>query len=193
MFKKLTLVAMSVAALAAFAIPAVAQGAEITDSLGEPAQNITAFSTNTVTTSGGSSLECATVDLDLTRTGTGTYHGTGYAKGHINEGPTHLKHTCTIEPEGTIATVESVTVKDVHINGGGTGTAEFSFTFKVAGVLMCTSGGKVNLTYTPTSDEASVSGKIKGSENTAFGCPPESEITGDFTITDELGEPVVIH
>jgi len=202
MLKKLTLLAMSVAALIALAAPA-AQAANplITDSNGAAATTITALSTNTTTHMLGSKLECTTADLALTLT-TNTNNvaegsGTGDVTGTV-PAATHTGHCGT--SSGLVTEVTTVTVSNINLTKHGaetTGTATLSYTYdlRTGGtpgslVAECTFSGTVPVKKTGVNTINFV-GKIAKTGGTAF-CPIEGEITGDFSITDHLGLPVTI-
>jgi len=207
MLKKLTLLAMSVAALVALAAPA-AQAANplITGPLGEPVTKITALSTNTTThVPGGTKLECTTVDLRIHLTkntnNEAEGHGTGEGKGTPGaaEPAKHSGHCGT--SSGLIAEITTVTVSNINLTKHGTettGTATFTYTYDLRSgatpgslVAECTFSGTVPVKKTGA-DTINVIGKIAKTGGTAF-CPTEGEITGDFTLTDEeTGQPVVI-
>lgn len=207
MLKKLTLLAMSVGVLLAFAAPAAqATGPLITNSEGGTPTFITATSTNTITHTSVGTTECTTVDLTLhitknTNT-TAKGHGTGTATG-IPAGVGHTeKHTghCRIS-SGAIKEVTNITVSDIHLTKHGaetTGTASFSYTYDLrsatgAGLIAeCTWGGTVPVKKTG-GNTINVLGEITKTAGSAF-CPATGTITGDFTLTEDgTGRPVTIH
>jgi hypothetical protein len=190
MFKKMMLVAVSVAALVAFAAPAAQ--AVITDSNGNTATKITAEGTNVVTSSPQGELKCATVKLFLHLTNPPTtYSGTGTASGHVNEATPHQKVTCTVN--NIPVTINSITVNHVETDGAGGGTAAFSFTFTIGHVLMCNNVGEGAISYTPTTSTINLEGEMVGTENVGAGCPATSTIGGVFHVLDELKKPTSIH
>ena len=189
MIKKLTLLAaVAVTALVALAIPVAAQAEPIvTNSLGEDATELTAVSTNLKTTTAAGTLECGTVDLQLTG-GTGHYQGAGYAVGAgqgSHSGPCKSSSGLTLHVDSFEATIQ--------LNGGGTGTIDFTYTYRItspSGALHCdfnASGGAV--TYAPTSSEISISTSMTGS---GLGCATTGNTNGTFAVTSE-GESVSIH
>jgi hypothetical protein len=189
MFKKLTLLALSVAALAAFAVPAAAQAEVIvTDQLGNEATHLEAVSENTISMTGLGTLDCDTVNLTLEGE-TGHYHGSGTAEGG---GVEPDKGPCISQPSGLLVDVTSITAT-VSLAGGGTGTADFEYNFLLTGsgfTLSCkfvSTGASVK--YTPEGNEISIAGTMTGS---GAGCPTSGSISGDFTVTSE-SEAVIIH
>jgi hypothetical protein len=188
MFKKLTLLALALAALAAFAVPAAAQAEEIvTDSLGNEATHLEAVSENTIYMTGLGTFDCDTVNLTLEGE-TGHYSGSGTAEGHSgnHEGP------CISQPSGLQIDVTSITAT-LSLDGGGTGTADIKYNYSFTGsgfTLSCkfvAAGASVN--YAPKSSEISINGTMVGSGSN---CPPSGTISGDFTVSSG-GEEVVIH
>jgi hypothetical protein len=205
MLKKLTLLAMSVGALLAFAAP-VAQattGPLITNGAKGTSTLITATSTNTITHTSAGTLECTTVDLTLHATEnkntTVHGHGTGTAEGTpTGVEPGKHKGHCNVS-SGAIAEITHVNVSTIHLTKHGaeiTGTAAFSFTYHLrsatgAGLIAeCTFGGTVPVKHTGANN-INVLGEITKTAGSAF-CPAAGTITGDFALTDkETGLPVV--
>jgi len=202
MLKKLTLLAMSVAALLALAAPAAqATGPLVTNSLGEAAKAIEATSTNTTTTTAAGTLECTTVKLNgVITTNTGTTaqgHGTGTAEGTV-PAKTHTGHCAS--SSGAVVEITSVTISNLHLEakGGGvtSGTATFSYTYDLrsatgAGLIAeCTFGGTVPVKKTGAS-AINVSGEIAKTAGGAF-CPTTGVLNGDFSVTaDGLGAATI--
>ncbi|HEU4737922.1 MAG TPA: hypothetical protein VFS54_02440 [Solirubrobacterales bacterium] len=196
MFKKLTLMALSVAALVAFAVPAAAQaeGPLITNSSGEAAETVEATSSNTIsTTSSGVKLECTTVNLHLelpeNANTTAKGSGTGTAVGNPG-GPTHVG-TCRTS-SGLGVDITAVNVSEIHLtkhSGVTTGTAKFSYTYDLyAGSMLvaeCTFGGSATVKATGTSS-LNISGTLTKTGGSAS-CPTEGTIAGDFALDDEFG------
>jgi hypothetical protein len=188
MLKKLSLLAMAVAALVAFAVPAAAQASEIiTNDEGEEATSITAVSTNVKSTTALGTLECGTVDLKLTGS-TGSYHGNGTAVGAgegSHSGPCKSSSGLTVH-------IDSITAS-VNLKGGGSGTAEFTYTYRITspmGTLSCDFNATgTSVSYAPTSSQISIAGTMTGS---GAGCPTTGAIHGTFAVTSG-GLPVVIH
>ena len=191
MFKKMTLLAAALAALVAFAVPAVAQ-ATITNSEGGIATEPSALSTNTLSTTniGGTAsvLKCQTVKLNLKPTPGEPTHltlNTWEAKGHEGSELGHADPECRATPSGITVTITNITAT-VKLNGGGTGTADFSYTYKIThpiiGPQHCTftaTGAAVN--YTPTSSAIAVAGGMTGEGGGI--CPTTGSIHGNFTVT----------
>ncbi len=208
MFKKLTLLAMSVGALLALAAPAAqaTTGPLITNGEEKASTGITAVSTNTITHTATGKLECTTVDLKLTAKEnvhtTVKGSGSGEAKG-TPAGVEPLKHSghCNVST-GVIAEITSVNISDFHLTKHGgdvTGTTEFSFTYDLRSatgkelIAECTFGTSGNpITVKKTGlITINANGKIVKTAGGAF-CPPEGTITGDFALTDEkTGKSVV--
>ena len=203
MLKKLTLLAMSVAALVAFIAPAAAQatGPLITNAEGGAAGKITATSTNTVSETENGTLECTTVTLHLTATENANTtvkgSGTGTASGNPGaEPPTHTGRCAS--SSGLGVEITSITVSDIHLTKHGgvtTGTAKFSYTydlyFGALKVAECTFGGEATVERTGASS-MSINGnltKTAGSE----ACPAAGTISGSFSVKDENGEAAIIH
>lgn len=189
MIKKLTLLALSAAALVAFAVPAAAQASvAITDETGAEAQTVTGMSENTVsTTSTGTTLECDTVNLHLTRTSTGHYSGTGSAVG----GATVAHAGACKSSAGFHVHITSITAT-VTNEGNGKGSADFTYTYQLTtpfGTLNCDFAAK-GASVSSEGSNISVSGTMTGS---GAGCPGGGTIKGDFAVSDEFGGSVVIH
>ncbi len=210
MLKKLTLLAMSVGALIAFAAPAAqaTTGPLITDGAGGTSTKITAVSTNTITHTVAGTLECTTVDLKLAATtnanttvpgsGTGTATATPAAVGHTEK---HTGH-CAVST-GAIAEITSVTVSDIHLTKHGaevTGTAAFAFTYDlrsktgaelIAHCTFATAAGKPVTVKKTGANTINIAGEVVRTAGGAF-CPPTGTITGDYSLSDEVtGLPVV--
>lgn len=198
MLKKLTLLAMSVAALLAFAAPAAqANGPLVTNAAGEAAKAIVATSTNTTTQTSVGTLECQTVILNGTvhenanTTAKGT--GTGEAKGTV--GKSHEGHCGAGSNKVEIT---SITISDLHLTKHGaetTGTASFSYTYDLrseSGSLIaeCTFGGTVPVKKTGTSS-INVEGEIAKTGGSLF-CPGKGTLKGDFSVAaDGLGAATI--
>jgi hypothetical protein len=172
MIKKMMLLAVSAAALVAFAVPAVAQASvELSDAEGTLpiGAEVTATSHNLVTESPAlGTLECERV----------TIHG------HVTEnGPTsvHIAETGT-ETEGCTAPITNPSAGEITIEEGGTAIGS---TFLVAGV--CDFAGSIPFTYETNTDEITVT----GSEQFNGNCGPGT-MTGSFTLETENGAPVTI-
>lgn len=129
MFKKILLLGMAVAALAAFIAPAMANAAtQLTNENGETlpvGTTVTATSENTVTEAEGNVLTCEEVDL----------HGTV----EVNNGTTvkivdHEGSTTSgCEFDGFLPVEIDPTLTELHIGPSTPGTAVFSFTVTTLG------------------------------------------------------------
>lgn len=186
MIKKLTLLAMAVGALVAFAVPSMASAA-VTNSLGEAAETVDAVSENTVSVTNGGTLDCDTVELNLSLTPETTAHYTGSGTAEGTTG-SH-EGACEITQNKTPVTVTSINAT-VNLNGGGTGTASFSYSILVGHAVPCVIDGTANVTYTPGSDVITLKeGKLTGTSTSP--CPTAGTISGDFKVTSG-GEAVEI-
>lgn len=203
MIKKMMLLAVSAAAVVAFAVPATAsaEGPLITNVLGEAASEVSAVSTNTVTEGeSGTRLECTTVNLQvaLSANEATTAHGSG--SGSAEGDPGTLTHTgnCATSILGVTADITNVTVSTVHLENNGTGTsgtASFSFSYNLVThggfvIGQCVFTGTGNVT-SPSSSQLDVEATLNSSSGAP--CPPAGTLTGTFDVYDELGEPAVIH
>lgn len=205
MFKKIILLAMSVAALVAFAAPAAqASGPLITNFLGEKAETIEAHGEDVKTVTETATLECATVNLhiNLPTNAATTAHGSGTGTAVGTPLKTMTGHCGT--SVGIPVHIKSVTVDTIHLtrhlNGGvleTTGTANFTYTYVLthpqAGEIHCTfKGTGVKVTKTGT-DTIQVSGEVVKAEPSSALCAAKGQLSGNFTVTDEFGEPAHIH
>jgi len=202
MLKKLTLLAMSVGALIAFAAPAAqATGPLITDGEGKSPTYITAVGTNITTHTTNATLECTTVDLTIHLTEnantTAKGHGTGTGVGVPPE-----DHDGHCKAGSLFVDITSVTVSDIHLTKHGTettGTATFSYTYDLLNsdtktvIAECTFGGTVPVKKTGA-NEINVLGEIKKTAGGLF-CPSAGTLTGDFDVYEHGSEvdPVTIH
>ena len=181
MIKKLTLLAMAVGALVAFAVPAAASAnVQLTNSGGKPiAANttITATSTNaqTATSNGTLTCESVTVGAILTKNTPETVllsddEGSGSATG------------CKVKETSLPVTI-TPTFEELHLTTAGA-TASFSFVAHLGGVggPKCTyTGVAVPVTYTPGTSSISVSGTLTGSG--VAPCSATAAFTGTFALS----------
>ena len=195
MFKKLILMALSVAALVAFAVPAAAsaEGPLITNSLGGAAETIEATSSNTVSTTPAGELKCTTVNLhiELAENENTTAQGAGTGTGEGNPNIPTDTGTC-VSSSGLGVHITSVTVSNIHMTKHGgetTGTANFAYTYDLYSgstlVAECTIGGSETVKATGTST-LNISGTLTKTAGTSL-CPETGTIKGDFTLDDEFG------
>lgn len=182
--KKMMLLALSVGALVAFAVPAVAQAAELKENgvkLGLHSL-VTATSTNLETTTAGGALFCAktTIHGEITNAG-----GPG-KEVRITPSSTTVE-SCEITGVGPVA----VTNPSVGVIGfaGGTGSAA-SATFIADIPQECHFAGAVGFTYVNGSSTFSVPGSVLA--GTGSGCPPEGTIAGSFSLETSNGTPVTV-
>ena len=201
MLKKLTLLAMSVAALPAFAAPAAqATGPLITNGRNAASTQVTSISTNTIIHTNAGTIECTTWDLKISLASntntTAKGSGTGTAIGTPTGVRHNVKHTghCNVS-SGAIAEVTSVTLNELHLTkhaGEVTGTEELSFTLHlrpgtggslIAECTLGTNGAPVTVKRIGATSSVNVNGKIVRTGGGAF-CPAEATITGDYALTD---------
>ena len=140
-----------------------------------------------MTTGLGTNEACGTVDLKLTGR-TGHYEGTGTG---VGAGQGSHQGPCK-SPYGIAMYIDFMTAT-VQLDGGGTGTISFTYTYRITtsqGTLNCDfSANEASITYTPTSSQIHVSIPMTGSGGP--GCL--SGVThGTFTMTSE-NEPVSLH
>lgn len=195
MIKKLILLAVSAAALVAFAVPAAAQADPIvTGSSGGAATEVTAVSENTKLTTTSGVLECKTTDFAIilmeNNTETAYGYGTGTAQGNPHFG-SHIGH-CTSSTGATVS-VTKVTVFQFDLRPGSTGTSSFSYAFDIGStpfIFHCTLNGTTNVTRSNGGNTMTISGSLSGPG--PFPCPASGTIHGSFKVTD-AGGTVVFH
>lgn len=187
MFKKLTMLAMAVGALLAFAIPAVASAnVTLTDESGaavEVGTEITATSTNTTTVTANGSLTCPKVIIH----GELTSNGSDVA---IKSLSTTTEGQCKFG--GLInTTITSPAVGNITLTTGGSGTiASTTFVSDIGAPvnLSCHfSSGSLGISWTSTG----VSVSKGGLTGTGTGCPSKGEISGEFSL-EANGEALTI-
>lgn len=192
MIKKMMLLAVSAAAVVAFAVPAAAQATVVTNAFGEAASTITAVSENTVSETASGTLDCDTVNLHLAVTQSGsTAHGVGGGTAEGREG-SH-EGECHIAENGVPILITSIEAT-VELEEGGTGSANFAYTYDIThpvfGTIPCSFTGEAVVSYPSGSNEISINGTLAGS---GAGCPTSGTIEGDFVVSDEFGLPATIH
>jgi len=185
--KKLILLGMAVAAVAAFAMPAAASALEMRDASGKVAvgSSITGVSHNTFTTNTAlGTLFCETVEVNgkITVNGPSAITGTGSAA-----------ETAECEASGEPLLVTEPTLDHLVTTGGDTATATLSFIADV-GPFECPYGGEVPGSYAtgPGNDTLTLSGTVTSPFEF---CEGEKAATfeGTYTLTTtETGEPVFI-
>lgn len=185
MIKKMMLLAVSAAAVVAFAVPATASATPlIHDENKDAANHVIAVSSNTVSETGLGKLNCATVELTITlthnTTETASGHGDGVAFG-TPEGSHEPGEHCA-SAFGAIE-VEHVTVTSIQLDDEGTGSANFLFV--VSSLPGCTVEGTAGLTYSGNTLSL-VNGTLTGSP---AGIPCsflDGKISGDFTLQNNV-------
>jgi hypothetical protein len=205
MFKKLTLLAMAIAAVAAVSAPAAS--AFVSANV-EPNEMFTARSTNLVTKSeGGGELKCETVNLFGTWGEEVTEVETLKSSGTIS-GVAHNKETapCATHINGVTAHISNISVTNLSLNGtSGSADATFTVTLTAGGssVGHCHYEGKITFS---TNDNAPLSLTLTGEKQltqTLEGtCPiaakgAKATISGTLavtkgTTTDGSGNAVVL-
>jgi len=174
MIKKLTMLAMAVGALVAFAAPAMAQADELYEKTingNVPLKvgaEITLTSTNLVTHAGIGTLECKKV----------TIHGEV-----TKNGPTITGKEKSTTVEGCNHTITDPTAGTVELGSGTGKTTGTSFTVD----FFCTFTGSIPFKYVTNTDEAVVTG-----ENQLSGGCGSATMTGSFTLETKDGTPVYI-
>lgn len=193
MFKKLMLLAVSVTALVAFAVPAVAQGsAIITNAEGEAAQTITAFSSDTKSKTAGGTLFCNEIEMHIEISQNDTEKATGSGTGSAKHEGTQ---ECEIVEAGAkVVTVTQVSIPHIQINGNGTGSATFTYVYDIPGPTKCHFEGTAGITYTAPTNKIAISGTLTGKKIEGAGnCSTTGSIAGNFTVKDETGGTPIIH
>lgn len=179
MMKKLTLLAMAVGALIAFAVPAMASAnVTLTDEGGQPVavnSKITAYSVNTETTSKNGNLVCPWVGI----TGNVAENGTAV---RLDEVEVTLPTECTFA--GFLPSHVSASIDEIELTTGGAGTAYgVAFSSLITGVgATCNFSGNEegSLAVSWSSGAISIGGAGNNLVASGAGCPTEAEIHGDF-------------
>jgi hypothetical protein len=188
------IILLFVASLCAIALlPAAADAVVITNSSGEPAETVVASSEDTTWTMSGSELKCATVTthyevtLNLLEA---TLHGTSVGKGT----PTLAPHVGACKMSLLQVIVDIFTITSSLLEGSGTASADLTFTIThpTLGNIMCHNAMSSSISYASSSDELAFSGAMTGTENIPP-CPSKGTFSGTYVLTDEIGEPVVMH
>lgn len=192
MFKKLTLLVLSVAALVAFAVPTVAQAtAIVTNENGEAAQTITAFSSNTKTKTPSGTLFCNEVYLHINLTQNNTEKATGSGSGAARHSGGIFCEV--IEAGAKVVVVTLISIPHVQLNGNGHGTASLTYVYD-APSAKCHFEGNATVIYTPSSAKVSIAGTLTGKKIEGPGsCAATGTISGDFSFMDEFGGIPIIH
>jgi len=188
--KKLILLGMAVAGVAAFAMPAAASALEMRDAGGKVAlgSQIKGVSHNTkVTNTALGTLFCETVEAvgEVSVNGPSTITGGGGFGGAVE--------TSGCEASGEPLTVTEPSVEHLVTTGGDTATATLSFVADV-GPFECPYGGEVPGTYSTGSGNDTLT--LSGSVTSPFEfCEGEGVATfeGTYTMTEAFGgQPVYV-
>lgn len=181
MLKKMMLLALSIGALIAFAVPAAASAARLTDANGlVPVETtITATSTNAITHLAiGVTLECEHVEIH----GIVTVNALGIVEVSMDEEGSDSATGCVVNAGGTkTPTTVAATFESLNAEGTGPGTASFSFVTPEC--TEATTGASNEVTWNGT-DVISITAAVNGT------CGPGT-LTGTFTVTDSNG-PVTV-
>jgi hypothetical protein len=183
MIKKLTLLAMAIGALVAFAVPAMASAdVRLTDALGtvEVPSDITGTSGNAQTVTANGTLVCE--EVHVTATVTTNTEATVFASGK-----SATANKCKVLQTGTPVVI-TPTLENIHITTGGTKTASFKFVAHIGGVggPKCEYGGTVPVSYTSGSSSLHAEGTLTGSSGVAP-CNLTAAFSGDFALSNENG------
>jgi len=196
MLKKMMLLAMAVVAVVAFAAPAMAQAEVVLTEENQPLEEgaeITATSTNLVTTFTGGSLQCSKV----------TFHFEVKTNGPEHVVLTTLNHTegttegcnATATGVGTVpATITDPTLAhEVTINTWGTATAAASFKSDapLLGLSECSLAGTVHFQASGGSNIGVGPSGLTGGGGSA-GCPTSGTIEGTLALETADGTPIVL-
>ena len=194
MLKKMMLLALSVGALMAFAVPTVAQAdVQLTDVNGEPVSGeITATALGTLVTTVNHPtpfprLECGNVTLHMNVLTNGLEH---VELEQIGEATTS---GCALNLNGTTklpASITDGTVGALTIDTWGEGSATSTFVSDVpaAGLANCRLEGDVNVLATDGTDILDVEPSLlTKEEGSGEGCSNSGTIEGSFTLENNLG------
>lgn len=196
MFKKLTLLVMSVSALLSFVAPtAQAEGPLITNTLGGAAETVTAVSQNSLMWTALGVSECMTVNLHLDITSNANTAVHGHGTGALTGNPKTGAHTgpCLKRPE-TLTTISGFTINTIQLTkhtGVTTGVADITVSFQ--GFGSCTFNSSAVPVVKTGTDTINIKGTLLKIPPSGFGCLSNMVFEGDFTVSDEFGEPVDIH
>lgn len=184
MIKKTMLLATAIGVLVALAIPAAASAQLLTSPAGTAIKvgtNITATSTNLVTTTALGKLTCAKVTI--------------HANVTANKGSTSAVSSTSVTTESCDlltaslvshpATITSASAS-FHIEKKGVGTTTATFIADIPAVpATCHESGTPGITYTAGTDVINVKGALSGPCGAA-------EIHGSFTLETSNGSQVII-
>jgi hypothetical protein len=193
--RKLMLMALSIGALVAFMAPAAAQAVELTENgtALTPGAEVTATSSNLVTTTQGGVFECGSVVLHLTVGTNGPEHVTLTQDGVATAANCELNQT-GIGKGHLPATITDGTIGEMTINEAGEGEASATFIDDVYAnaahtilALSCHAEGQVSVQGVAGTDELIVNPSPLTITNP--GCPPSGTIEGTFTL-ETSGTPV---
>lgn len=182
MIKKMMLLAVSAAAVVAFAVPATAS-AEVTLLNGssepvEPGSLITAYSENTETTSTSGDLVCSFVGI----TGEVTENGPSVK---VENNAVTVSSACTFA--GLLPAHVNAQIGDITIEAGGGGVAEgVTFTSLITGVNRTChfANSAMPVSWGPSTISVGGATNLTGSGPE---CPMSAEIHGDFGLFSDDG------
>ncbi len=182
MLKKMTLLAMSVGALIAFAAPA-AQGQQLYELEGathvplKVGAGVTATSTNLKTATKFGNLECKKVII----------HGVVAENNATKSRITVAKEQVTVEECNSPIVAPGLTEITIEAGGVGLGTGAV-FTSSATG---CTFEGNIPFSYTTNTDVLTITGteQFTGTPDPACG---KGTMTGSFTLETSNGTAVLI-
>lgn len=182
MIKKMMLLAVSAAAVVAFAVPATASATPLVhDEGGNDPGTVEAVSENTISKTQVGILNCATVRLDVALDENTTETASGSGSGVAFGTPELATHTpgehCEAAIPGTKIT--SVNVPSLHLSDDGTGHA--SFTFTLSTLPGCVVDGTADLSYSG-STLTLVNGTLEGTPRVEPCVFLDGTIEGDFQL-----------
>jgi hypothetical protein len=198
MLKKLTLLALAVGAVVAFAAPAAASAHQLTDGAGNTLAvptNLSIESGNAVShLAGGHTLTCERVTVTGTLT---TNNGSTVTVAMTNDtvfGESGTAENCLLD--GQVPVTITATFEHLHLETGvgATNTATFTFIAHIpngmGGTVTCKYHSTVNVTPESGTSNASASGGLELVEGE--GCAPGETFSGEFTVETTAGGPVII-
>jgi len=159
----------------------------VKNSLGEAAEEGELMSTNTVVNTAAGPIKCDTTVIGYTateiKTNTSKFHGTGVGIGRTGS------HVGECELNNGLPVKVHIDVTELHVTPGAI-FEKVDITYAVTlptGTIECTLSGETSGSYEEGSDSYGFEGSLVGS---GTGCPTAGSISGNYTMTDEFGEPV---